>query len=47
MEYVSLQVRTECDEMTSISKTTGVTAIETIIIASKVYGDTLRAYFET
>ena len=47
MEYVSLHLRIECDEKTSISKTTGLTPTETIISASNVYGDTLLAYFET
>ena len=34
---------TECDEKTSLSKTPGMAPIETIISASKVYGDTLLA----
>ena len=38
---------TECDEKTSLSETTGVARIETIINASKVYGDTLHVELET
>ena len=38
---------TACDEKASLSETTGIARIETIINASKRYGDTLHVELET